>query len=230
MSASRGPLGILGKLPKEIRDLIYGFALAAGSTSITRASKYLYTDTKQKLLQHGVYRVRVMYHKDLENHQFCFHVPQSPSNECLATIQNFDIQFQPYKDCGDHCGDHCAKHHDGPCFRRQTRSLYTMLTRLLLPVERHKHCHIKFAFGTFVKRHAYNFDTPNVISFLRQFEAVNLELVCTEVPDPHRRNTVVETIISLMGPNVTVVLTHVVEDSNHKFVSASSSTLWSHAK
>lgn len=222
MSAPGGPLGALGNLPKEIRDMIYGFVLAAGSTSITRASKYLYADTKEPLLQHGVYRIRVAYHRAM--FQYCFHISQPPPNECLATIQNFEIQSQFYRNCGDHCDDHCVKH-SGLFSRRGSPSLYTILSNLTRPVERHKRCYIKFAFSPFLRRLTYGSKTPTVIDFLRKFEAVNVELVCIKWPVSESRDDVVGAIRSLLGPNLTIVLTHIVEAPNHNFVSVFSSTL-----
>ena len=59
MAASPTPLGALQFLVREIREMIYAFVFAAGSTSLTWTSKGLYTDTKPALLRSAVYRVHI---------------------------------------------------------------------------------------------------------------------------------------------------------------------------
>lgn len=57
--APLNPLGTLGNLISEIREMIYTLVIVAGSTSLTRTSKGLNIDTKQVLIRSGIYRVRV---------------------------------------------------------------------------------------------------------------------------------------------------------------------------
>ena len=87
-SESPTAFGTLGKLPLEIRSMIYGTLFVLGSIALTRASKALYADTKQSLNKHGACRVRVQqvcgrvngfyvlrYAQDLQLNSIPRHVP-----------------------------------------------------------------------------------------------------------------------------------------------------------
>ena len=53
--------GVLGKLPLEIRYMIYEVLFAAGNVDLARVSKALQQDTEESLSEHGVCRVTVAH-------------------------------------------------------------------------------------------------------------------------------------------------------------------------
>ena len=61
------PFGLLGKLPLELRCMIYKTLFVLGSIALTRASKDLYADTKPFLYKYGACRVRVQQVCDRDN-------------------------------------------------------------------------------------------------------------------------------------------------------------------
>ena len=52
------PFGLLGRLPQEIRDIIYEDVFSAGHISLAQTSKALHENSRSALSQYGVYRVR----------------------------------------------------------------------------------------------------------------------------------------------------------------------------
>ena len=57
-SSGPTPCGLFGRLPQELRDIIYEDVFSAGHISLTRSSRALYENSKLALSKHGVYRVR----------------------------------------------------------------------------------------------------------------------------------------------------------------------------
>ena len=78
--------GLLEKFPEEIREMIYALVLGAGSTSITRVSKFFYEDTKKTMGEFGVCRIGT------EARGSRYHpINGRPPVECRARIQNLRV-------------------------------------------------------------------------------------------------------------------------------------------
>ena len=61
------PLGTLGRLPLELRCMVYSSVFAAASTALTRTSQALYIETQDSLSEHAMYRVTVKENQDRGN-------------------------------------------------------------------------------------------------------------------------------------------------------------------
>lgn len=66
MEVSQG-LGHLHKLPRELRDLIYGYAIANGTTALVRASKQTREETSKIIFEKGIYRLLLGCNEDYKN-------------------------------------------------------------------------------------------------------------------------------------------------------------------
>ena len=60
-------LGNLQKLPRELRDLIYGYAIANGTTALVRASKQTKEEASKLIFQKGIYRLSLGFNEDDKN-------------------------------------------------------------------------------------------------------------------------------------------------------------------
>ncbi|KAL9133371.1 MAG: hypothetical protein Q9175_005454 [Cornicularia normoerica] len=77
-------LGYLHKLPRELRNLIYGYAIADGSTAILRASKQTHKEASKFIFQNGIYRLVL---------GFGAHVINPPLSQSLArNIRNLNLR------------------------------------------------------------------------------------------------------------------------------------------
>ena len=66
MQATQG-LGNLIKLPRELRDIIYGQAIIDGTTAVLRASKQTYMEASELIFQKGIYRLVLGFGGDVVN-------------------------------------------------------------------------------------------------------------------------------------------------------------------
>ena len=60
-------LGSLLKLPREVRDLIYGYAIVNGTTALVRASKQTKKEASELIFQKGIYRLSLGFNEDHRN-------------------------------------------------------------------------------------------------------------------------------------------------------------------
>lgn len=60
-------LGNLQKLPREVRDLIYGYAIINGTTALVRASKQTKEEASRLIFEKGVYRLSLGFNEDDQN-------------------------------------------------------------------------------------------------------------------------------------------------------------------
>ena len=60
-------LGNLLKIPRELRDLIYGYAIVGGQTAIVRASKQTHKEASELIFQNGIYRLVIGFGDDIIN-------------------------------------------------------------------------------------------------------------------------------------------------------------------
>ncbi|CAD6568617.1 MAG: hypothetical protein ASARMPREDX12_000966 [Alectoria sarmentosa] len=77
-------LGHLHKLPRELRDSIYGYAIVDGNMAIMRASKQINKEASKLVFQKGIYRLVLGYGNRIIN---------PPLDQSVATnIQNVNIR------------------------------------------------------------------------------------------------------------------------------------------
>ena len=84
-------LGMLGRLPQELRDIIYQDVIASGHTSILRTSKALYKDMKPVVSSHGLYRVQII-HGSYRNGRSRYALDRQFS--IAPQVQNMEIHIQ----------------------------------------------------------------------------------------------------------------------------------------
>ena len=60
-------LGTLLKLPREVRDQIYSYAIANGTTALIRASRQTKEETSKLIFQKGIYRLSLGFNEDDQN-------------------------------------------------------------------------------------------------------------------------------------------------------------------
>ena len=60
-------LGNLQKLPREVRDMIYGHAIANGTTALIRASKQTREEARELIYKKGIYRLSIGFNEDDQN-------------------------------------------------------------------------------------------------------------------------------------------------------------------
>ena len=60
-------LGNLQKLPRELRDLIYGYAIINGTTALVRASKQTKEEAGRLIFEKGIYRLALGFNEDDQN-------------------------------------------------------------------------------------------------------------------------------------------------------------------
>lgn len=66
MEVSLG-LGDLYTLPRELRNLIYGYAIANGTTALVRASKQTREENSKIIFEKGIYRLLLGFNEDYKN-------------------------------------------------------------------------------------------------------------------------------------------------------------------
>lgn len=76
--------GAFGKLPREIRDIIFTPLIAAGDVAITRTSQALHYDTSSILLEQGICRMNFAFRPLTPT--------MNPSQPTADTIQNISIK------------------------------------------------------------------------------------------------------------------------------------------
>ncbi|CAF9926314.1 MAG: hypothetical protein ALECFALPRED_003415 [Alectoria fallacina] len=77
-------LGHLHKLPRELRDLVYGYAIVDGNVAIVRASKQTNKEASELVFQKGIYRLALGFSNRIIN---------PPLGHSLAeNIQNLNIR------------------------------------------------------------------------------------------------------------------------------------------
>ena len=125
------PTGSLGKIPKELRDVVYGMVFAAGKTTLLRASKALWADSKDALFKHAVYRT-VMEYDDVHNiYRWDRFRRLRPSN--LTNIQNIHVVIRWFID--DEDSDRCFS-----CYSQEK-----ILNGLIGSMQNTKSCKLSFA-------------------------------------------------------------------------------------
>ena len=60
-------LGNLQKLPREVRDMIYGYAIINGTTAFVRASKQTKEEASRLIFEKGIYRLSLGFNEDDQN-------------------------------------------------------------------------------------------------------------------------------------------------------------------
>ena len=60
-------LGNLQKLPREVRDMIYGYAIVNGTTALIRASRQTREEASKLIFQKGIYRLSLGFNEDDQN-------------------------------------------------------------------------------------------------------------------------------------------------------------------
>lgn len=79
-------LGHLHKLPRELRDMIYGYAIVNGTMALVRASRQTKEETSKVISEKGMYRLLLGYKDDDKNPQL--------SRSQAKKIQNLKIQVK----------------------------------------------------------------------------------------------------------------------------------------
>lgn len=160
--------GTLGKLPKELREIIYGLLFPNGlGLSLMRTSKCLYADTVQGLRQTAVLQIRFMYHgstfvRCIQGITWlCGREKQAVTN-----IQNLDIGFGP-----------CTKDSPINC------DFVISLNELVGHMDNPRRCHISFQ--DFDHARLADNAIVDLMKVLQRFAEISLE-VC--FPAPIRRD------------------------------------------
>ena len=86
------PLGTIGKLPLEVRNMVYGFVFAAGQTALARTSKDLHADTETALFQYGVLKVDLEFKAYVQIWSWTY--LEAPSPALLARIRNLQVNIK----------------------------------------------------------------------------------------------------------------------------------------
>ena len=185
-------LSAFDKLPREIRDMIYGLVLFK-STTLTRTSKAFHEDTKEELLrQHPVYRTRFELDASYGILKY-YSFTQPPPKWALSKLQHLNIDIIILAG---------STHGLGPY-------LMVMLRRLVDPMEKPKTCHIAFS-----SPNRYRELSPAMLAdmgLFRKFETVTVRL--PQAPTAPRflgdrvqerakvnLDTTVATVLSVLGP------------------------------
>ena len=77
-------LGNLLKLPREVRDLIYSYAIVNGTTALIRASKQTKEEAGKLIFQKGIYRLSLGFNEDDQNPRL--------SRTLAKKIQNLQVR------------------------------------------------------------------------------------------------------------------------------------------
>ena len=112
LQVARG-LGNLQKLPRELRDQIYGYAIANGTTVIARASKQTKAEVSKVIFDAGIYRLSLGFNEDDLNPRL--------SRTLAKKIQNLKIRVNSRGPWIRGLAPHMPKLHkfDGPAVRRR---------------------------------------------------------------------------------------------------------------
>ena len=91
------PLGTLGKLPLELRRLVYEPLFNASSVALTRVSKTMNEDTKASLQEHGVYHITIASAEDYNFKCLIAGVATESSTPPVipSHVQNLALDFPP---------------------------------------------------------------------------------------------------------------------------------------
>ena len=121
-------LGMLGRLPQELRDIIYEDVISTGHTSILRTSKALFKNMKPVIGIHGLYRVRIAHCGWYGNDEYF--LPQQFPNR--RRRQNLKIRIEETE----------------PGFQVErsgikSRNLATILHAVVDPIEKPTYCCLK---------------------------------------------------------------------------------------
>ena len=81
-------LGNLQKLPREVRDMIYGYAIVNSTTALVRASKQTKEEASKLIFQKGIYRLSLGFNEDDQNPRL--------SRTLAKKIQNFKVRVNSH--------------------------------------------------------------------------------------------------------------------------------------
>ena len=180
MLASRSPtpLATLGKLPLELRRLIYGPLFKAGSVALTRVSKTMNEDTKASVSEHGVYHVTIAPNDDNGFKCLIAGVAIESSTPVIPThVQNLALDFLPDYELHGSFND-----------EMQEPRLCAIVNGIILQLEKTKHCRLTFgvldqamrvvlALEVLHKFESVNVDTPD-LWMAQQMHAVDIWRSC----------------------------------------------------
>lgn len=169
-SSSATPYGTLIKFPKEIRSMIYSYAIAAGTTALRRTSKHLCADTEEALIAHGgcYIKIKCQCQKGGKLYKSYYSYRHHPQFLERGT-SNVNIELtisRPMSKPGDDS---------------DIRMLQSVLIALLNCMKAHKSCHIKIGFVWQKDLGCLDFDELKV---LRKFKNVTVEF-CMDLQTDH---------------------------------------------
>ena len=81
-------LGNLQKLPREVRDMIYGYTIVNGTTALVRASKQTKEEANKLIFQKGIYRLSLGFNEDDQNPRL--------SRTLAKKIQNLKVRVNSH--------------------------------------------------------------------------------------------------------------------------------------
>ena len=151
-------LGALSRLPRELRDMIYGHAINDGNMAILQLSQQTYLEASPLVFEKGVYRMLIGFGNFGTNFQ--------PDNSTASKIQNIHVTFNARRPIW--------KKDDGLAILRSFGSASIIRNNCVVTIE-----------ADIVSQHLEAFRVVRALKGLTNFERVILEIKLDWDGDPY---------------------------------------------